>query len=292
MILIVGASGFIGNELYAFLKKNKIDIKATYCKNDSNLLDNEKLYFDLKNGDFSEIFKLNDLTHVFLCHGISNIERCKIESDLSYSINVENTINLLQHLKQFGVTPVYFSTNMVYDGIKQNPTELDCPEPITEYGRQKSILEQYIINTYDKYIILRLTKVFGIEKGDQTLFTGWLDKLMKNEKIYATSDTFISPVFIMDVLKVIGILMNGNHYGIYNIGGDNTMSAYNFSKKLAEFCGFDSSLIQRVVNADFNFIEARPMYNSVDSTKVKMITNVDVTPYEECFKIILNNYGL
>jgi len=292
LILIVGASGYIGSNLYAFLKKNKFDIRASYCTNDRNLLENEKLYLDLKNGDFSEISKLNDLKHVFLCHGISNIERCKIESDLSYTVNVANTINFLQYLKRLDVIPIYFSSNMVYNGKKQNPTELDYPEPITEYGKQKLIVEQYIKNTFNRYIILRLTKVFGIETGDQTLFTGWLDKLVKNEKIYAAGDIFISPVFIMDVLKVIENLMNGNHYGIYNLGGDKTMSVYNFSKKLAEFCGGDLSLIQQVANTDFNFIEARPRYNSVDSTKVKRTTNVYMTSYEECFRVILNNYGI
>lgn len=292
LILIVGASGFIGGKLYAFLKKNKFDIRATYCTNDSNLLENEKIYLDLRNGDFSEIFKLNDLTHVILCHGISNIERCKIESDLSYTVNVTNTINLLKGLEKLDIVPVYFSTNMVYNGKTQNATELDNPDPTTEYGRQKLIVEQYIKNTFDKYIILRLTKVFGIERGDQTLFTGWLDKLVKNEKIYVANDIFISPVFIMDILKVTMNLMNGNHCGIYNFGGYKTMSSYNFSEKLAEFCGFDLSLIQKVANADFNFIEARPMYNIVDSTKVKITTNVDITSYEECFWVIFNNYGI
>lgn len=292
MILIVGASGFIGNKLYAFLKKNKFDVRATYCTNDCNLLENEKIYLDLKNGDFSEIFKFNELTHVFFCHGISNIERCKIESDLSYTVNVTNTINFMKYLQKLDVVPIYFSTNMVYIGKKQNPTELDYPEPITEYGKQKLIVEQHIKNTFNKYIILRSTKVFGVEKGDQTLFTGWLDKLAKNEKIYAADDIFISPIFIMDILKITMILMDGNHYGIYNLGGKNTLSIYNFSKTFAEFCGFDLSLIQKVTNKDFNFIEARPMYNSVDSTKVKRTTNVDLTSYEDCFGVILNNYGI
>lgn len=292
MILIVGASGFIGSKLYAYMKKKGFDIKATYCTNDSNLLENEKLYLDLNDGDFNEISKLGELTHVFLCHGISNVERCKIESDLSYTVNVTNTINLLKFLAKLNVIPIYFSTNMVYNGKKRNPDELEEPEPITEYGRQKLIMEQYIKNIFNKYIILRLTKVFGIEKGDQTLFTGWLDKLIKNEKIYAADDVFISPVFIMDVLKVIEILMNGNHSGIYNLGGNDIKSIYDFSRELAEFCGFDISLIQQVSIDKLDFIEVRPKYNSIDSTKVKRVTNMGLTSYKECFRLMLNNYEI
>lgn len=292
MILIVGASGFIGGKLYAYTEKKGFDIKATYCTNVSNLSENEKLYMDLNDGDFNEISKLGELTHVFLCHGISNVERCKIDSDLAYTLNVTNTINFLKFLARLNVIPIYFSTNMVYNGKKKNPTELDHTEPITEYGKQRLIVEQYIKNTFNKYIILRLTKVFGSEKGDQTLFTAWLDKLLKNETIYTAGDVFISPIFIIDVLKITEILMKGNHYGIYNLGGNNTMSIYNFSKKFVEYCKLDLSLIQQVSIKEFNFMETRPKYNSVDSTKVKRITNVDFSSYENCFGLILNNYGI
>lgn len=290
MFLIIGASGFIGNKLYLDLKRRGLDVKGTYHTDASNL--SGGLYLDLLNGNFEEVLKLKELTHIILCHGISNIESCKKDTELSHRINVTNTIGLLNHLKGSGIVTIYFSTSMVYDGEKKYPDETEKPNPLNEYGRQKLSVEHYIKETFDKYIILRLTKVFGVERSDKTLFTSWLDKLMNKERIYTADDIFISPVFIMDVIRVVDALVNGSHYGVYNIGGEDIMSIYAFSISLAEFFRYDTNRIQHMSIKDFNFTEKRPKFNSVDPTKVKETTNVALTPYKRCFRLMANNYEI
>lgn len=293
-ILIIGASGFIGSKIYSYLKQKGMKVQGTYHANANNMWsENDKIYLNLNSNDFSEISKLNlkEINYVILCHGISNIDQCKTDSTVSYRVNVQNTVKILNLFRNSNLVPIYLSTNMVYSGNKCNHTEHDQPHPNTEYGKQKLEVENSIKSMFENNIILRLTKVFGVEKSDGTLFTHWIDKLRDNEKIYAASDVFISPVFIMDVLTAVESLIKNQHFGTYNLGGNATLSTYEFAKKIANYFEYSSNVINKVKIRSSSLIEKRSKYNSVNSKKIRQIMDNDLTSYEVCFEIIKRNYG-
>jgi dTDP-4-dehydrorhamnose reductase len=291
MLLVIGASGFIGNKLYSHFKGKGLEVKGTYYSGIFQGAERDGIYLDLGNPDFSNILALKELTHIFFCNGVTSIDECKINRDSAYKINVTNTIKLLDSYRQTDVLPVYLSTDMVYSGTRKNYTESDIPAPLTEYGKQKLEVENYIAKQFSKYIILRLTKVYGVEKGDQTLFTSWLDSLMGHKNISSASDMFISPVYVTDVLQTLNALITGKHYGIFNLGGQETGTRYEFSRRLAEFFGYDSSLIEKKSVKDFKFIEPRPLYSSLSSAKTTAATGIKLTPIEDCLELIGENYN-
>ena len=286
MFLIVGASGFIGNKLYNYFKSKGLEVKGTYYSRTFEGAERDGIDLNLGNPDFSNILGLNDLTHIFFCHGVTNIDECKMNRDSSYKINVTNTIKLLESFRHTDVVPIYLSTDMVYSGTQKNSTESDMPAPVTEYGRQKVQVENYITTQFSKYIILRLSKVYSIEKGDQTLFTSWLDSLMERKTILAAADIFISPIYVMDVVHALDGLVTGKHYGIFNLGGQETATRYEFSRRLAKFFNYDLSLIEEKSVNDFNFIEPRPLYSSLSSAKTIEATGIKLTSLEDCFKLM------
>jgi dTDP-4-dehydrorhamnose reductase len=291
MILVIGASGFIGNKLYSYFTSKGLDIRGTYHSKTFEAAEKDGIYLDLGNPDFSNILDLKDLTHIFFCNGVTNIDECKINRNSSYKINVTNTIKLLESFKHIHVIPIYLSTDMIYSGTKKEFTEYDIPTPHTEYGRQKLEVENYITTQFSNYIILRLTKVYGIEKGDQTLFTSWLDSLIEHKTIFVTDDNFISPIYIMDVINTLDCLLTRKQYGTFNLGGHETATRYEFSKRLAEFFMYDLSLIERKSISEFKFIEQRPLYSSLSSSKTIEATGIELTLMEDCFKAMKENYN-
>lgn len=289
MLLVIGASGFIGNKLYNYFKSKGLDVKGTYHSKTFEGAERDGIYLDLSNPDFSNILDLKNLTHVFFCQGVTNIDQCKINRNSSYKINVTNTIKLLKSFIYTTVVPIYLSTDMVYSGTPKNSTESDTLAPPTEYGKQKVEVENYITTQFSKYIILRLSKVYGIEKGDQTLFTSWLDSLMKHKTILSADDVFISPIYVIDVVHALDSLVTGKHYGIFNLGGDETATRYEFSQILARFFNYDLSLIEKKSINDFKFIEPRPLYSSLSSSRIIEATGIKLTSLEDCFKLIEKN---
>ncbi len=125
MFLVIGASGFIGAKLYKHFKNKGLDVKGTYYSRTFEGAERDGIYLDLGNPDFSNILALKDLTHIFFCNGITNIDECKINRSSSYKINVANTIKLLDSFRH--AVPIYLSTDMVYSGTPKNPTESDIP---------------------------------------------------------------------------------------------------------------------------------------------------------------------
>lgn len=293
MILITGASGFIGNKLYHFFKCKEKNVKGTFCTNTGNIISGDRIYLNIADDKYDDVLGLNDLSHVILSHGISNIEKCGMEPGASRRINVLNTIGLLNALKQVNrdIVPVFFSTSMIYTGNSEYPDESDEPAPLTQYGKQKYEIEQYIMGNFGKYIILRLTKVYDVKQGDGTIFTSWLDSLRGNVTIRAASDIFISPVFADDVTRALCLLIENNHSGIYNLGGDYISSPYDLAGRLADYFHLDPGLINRVSIGDFHFKEPRPKYNSVDPGKIKKLVKFSLTDYRTAFRLIGQNYG-
>ncbi len=79
---------------------------------------------------------------------------------------------------------VFLSTSLVYAGDDVAHTEQDEPPPITEYGRQKVAVGKFINENFHNALILRLTKIFGVEKGDDTLFPAdRLDRMSSGQTI-------------------------------------------------------------------------------------------------------------
>jgi len=292
MILIIGASGFIGNKLYRYFKEGNIQVKGTYFSNGDNINEEEKIYLDLKTTDFDEINRLKALKCAIFCHGISDVDRCEKDQALSSLINVKNTLKLLQYFKDRDVIPAYISTSMIFNGINMLPSESDEPRPILEYGRQKLEVENFITANFSKYIILRLTKVFGIERQDGTIFTSWLDKLLINEDILAVRDIFISPIYVSDVTEALGFLLENQHHGVYNLGGPEVREFSYFAKKVIRSFGFGLNQLKEVPSSSFAFTQSRPHFNSLDSKKIMKCSGLNLTALDKCFAKIGVNYGI
>lgn len=266
-------------------------MQGTYFPDNKNIDADDAVYLDLEKGEFDRNATAGPVKYVVLCHGISSVDRCKLESDKTRKVNVKNTVNYLKTFDPKGTVPLMLSTSMVYNGNDSSPVEDDNPAPIVEYGRQKLEVERFIEERFPRCIILRLTKVFGVQKNDGTIFTSWLDRFEKRETVLAADDLFISPIYINDVMAVLLALMDKELSGKYNLGGRRVESIYWFCKQVAARFSVPENLVRRVAADDLGFVETRPKYNSLCSEKVLAATEAKLTDYEKSFDLMAKNYG-
>lgn len=293
LYLIVGASGFIGKKIYSNLKMGSEDVHGTYYPNLAKNSSDNMILLDLNKKDsFDAINK--KYNYVIFSHGISKIEHCEQEKETTYNLNVLNTINLLKHLKNLNneIIPVYLSTNMVYGWGKRDPVESDATFPETEYGRQKLEVEKHIFKEFDRHIILRLTRVYGVEKGDKTIFTSMMDDLLRNISVVVADKIFISPVYVEDVVGVIKSMVKNNIFGTFNLGGDYTDSIYNFAKNMAKYFNLNSELIKIADIRSKIFGGRKEIFNTVDNKKIKSAIGAIFISPKEAFKMIEKNYNI
>jgi dTDP-4-dehydrorhamnose reductase len=284
IFLIIGGSGFIGENLYKNFSKLNKPIYATYTSNFEKFETNKHYFkFNIFDQDFNFFNKFKNLKYVFLCYGVSKVSVCEENKEFTEKINVFLTIKLLKKIKELNLIPIYFSTSLVYDGKKKFYTEVCIPNPILEYGKQKLEIERYIETNFDKYFIFRLTKIYGVTYNDNTLFTNWHNKLINNKEIFIPDDLLISPLLIDDLIKIIQFLIKFNYYGLYNVSGQTSLEMFDFALLFSKYFNFDSTKIKKCLN-----VIPYPKYNALDCSKIKKIMPITYTSYEKSFEMFKN----
>ena len=164
---VVGASGYIGSHLLRRYRTEFPNCVGTSFRHNQPGLHT----FDLRKPDVA-VLQLAETDHeaVVIASAAPNVAWCESHVDESYVLNVEGTLNLIKQLSKTSIKTIFFSTDYVFDGIsKEKYIDSEETNPITEYGRQKAIVEREIPNLTDNYLICRLSKVYGTTRKDKTL---------------------------------------------------------------------------------------------------------------------------
>ena len=133
------------------------------------------------------------------------------------------TVSKLSNLKL-----IHISTDHLFSGKKKGKySEKSLCKPVNYYGKTKLSGEK-ILKDYEKSLILR-TNFFGsLSKKNNSFANKILSRIKLNKKVYLWDDIFFTPVFLIDLIKIINLLINKNIYGIYNISSNNKISKYDF----------------------------------------------------------------
>lgn len=278
MKLVIGASSYIGKNIYNFFLKEG-EVIGTYNRNAREGLS----YFNLENPNLEALnIDLKSVSHAIICSSITKPDDCKRDEVNSYKINVKGTKELIQQLFQRGIIPVFFSSEYVFDGAKGNYTELDKTCPNTVYGVQKREIENLLLQTEKESLILRLSKVFGLEREDRTILTSTINQLKRNEKIKCAADQIFCPTYIGDLVNALELALNKKLNGLYNLASPEYFSRYELSRLLKSELRLDSGEIIPCSTRDFNFLETRPLDTSLNVEKFILETGFEFTKMKDC----------
>ena len=81
-----------------------------------------------------------------------------------YAVNVTGTQNIAEACKKLDCKMIYISTDYVFNGQGTEPWRADCREyaPLNYYGQTKLEGELAVSEILDKYFIVRIAWVFGL----------------------------------------------------------------------------------------------------------------------------------
>ena len=204
-------------------------------------------------------------------------------------------INVLSRLKEWAIKPIFFSTDAVFNGTNGGYSELDKAEPVMVYGKQKLTVEEYIRSNFDKYLIFRIAKTFGINKKDRNvIFPKWIDSFNNQSKIKCAYDCRISPIYIDDIAETINQLLNTDNTGTYHLGGPNSYTLLELFEMLyREFRKYSSKKVA-LIPIQFNDFddceEWWPLDCSLNSDKLTKLINHDFMTVEEACSLAIRNY--
>ncbi len=284
-ILVIGASGLLGSNIYKYFNLRYKNVIGTYCNHNVNI---EMIKYDMNYDNIEEINvllneKLED-KHAIICAGETKIDMCKEKVNMLYKTNVLSTISLIEKLELLNYHIIFCSSDNIYDGNKGDYIETDIPNPINEYGKMKAAVEEYILKECKNICVIRISKIIGCVHFKKDMLIEWKNKALQKEEISCIKDNYLTPVYIEDVVKCIEIIINKSLLGIYNICGNEKYSRVELCKLFLNKLRLNTKVIERRLE-EFNFNDKRPLDTSMCNKKFIRNTGYKFRDFEE---IILN----
>lgn len=185
------------------------------------------------------------------------------------AINAGGTQNIANVCKELDCKMVYLSTDYVFDGQGEQPWLPDCKDykPLNVYGETKLEGELAVANTLDKYFIVRISWVFGLNGKN---FIKTMVNLGKtHDTLRVVCDQIGTPTYTLDLARLLVDMIETEKYGYYhatNEGG--YISWYDFACEIFRQAGMDTKVIP-VTTAEYGLSKAaRPFNSRLDKRKL------------------------
>jgi len=281
-VLITGCHGLLGQKvLKVFLKSTSAEILATAKE--------PKTFLDLKGFDYTmlDITNRSDVKNLIVYFNpdvivntaaYTNVDGCELNRELAWRVNVEGVRNLVHSARRVDAKLIHISTDYIFDGKNGPYDENAIPNPINYYGRTKLASENEIKIGGVRFAILRTNVLYGVGRNVKSNFALWLyNKLSSGEKIKVVTDQIGNPTYVDDLAFAILKVVEFDKEGIYNVGGKDFVSRYDFALKLAEIFSFDHELIIPVKTSELNQVAPRPLKSGLITLKAE--AELGLKPY-------------
>ncbi len=283
-IIVIGASGFVGSHILSHVRGQGHAAVGTWCNSKRDGL----LRFDMLNDSIEtavgkSFLKSEGGASGVICSAISKIDRCFSEKELSHKVNVEHTIRLLEEMTQLGIRPVFLSTDNVFDGSRGGYSEEDTPNPVNEYGRQKSVVERYVLENVPKALVLRLSKIVGSDPREQHMFSDWYQSVRQGRMILCIREQTFSPTCAGDVARGTLEGIRRNLTGLYHLVNPEVYSREELARDFLEVCGLDTDVVTKPVE-EFGFLDKRALRTSLDGGRFERATGMSFTPMRDVMR--------
>jgi len=269
-LLKVGASERDSLELSC---ADRIDSPATTCP-----------AYTLDLGDPSTIGKVLDKSRpdlVILTAAMTNVDLCETKPSMAQRINADGAVEVGRVCKKNDSTLIFISTDYIFDGREGDYSESDHPEPINEYGRSKLAGEQGLQTLDMELAIVRTSILYGAHTHTYN-FGRWLyEGLSSGEVVNIVTDQYGSPTLADRLARALFRLWDQRKFDLFHICGDERVSRYDFSVRLAEKIGLDPSRINPITTPELDQKAQRPRDSSLNITKAKRMLGIDFMGMDE-----------
>ena len=185
------------------------------------------------------------------------------------AVNAGGTENIALVCKKLNCKMVYLSTDYVFDGQGETPWDPDCKDykPMNVYGQTKLEGELAVSGNLDKYFIVRIAWVFGV--NGKNFIKTMLNVGKTHDTVRVVKDQIGTPTYTYDLARLLIDMIETDKYGYYhatNEGG--YISWYDFTCEIYRQAGYDTKVIP-VTTEEYGMSKAaRPFNSRLDKSKL------------------------
>lgn len=186
-----------------------------------------------------------------------------------HAINADGTQNIADVCKKLNCKMIYISTDYVFDGQGSEPWLPDCNDykPLNVYGQTKLEGELAVSNTLDKYFIVRIAWVFGL--NGKNFIKTMLNVGKKYDAVRVVNDQIGTPTYTYDLARLLVDMGETEKYGYYHVTNEGGyISWYDFTCEIFKQAGYATNVIP-VSTEEYGLSKAaRPFNSRLDKSKL------------------------
>ena len=184
-------------------------------------------------------------------------------------VNAAGTENIALACKKLDCKMVYLSTDYVFDGQGTEAWQPDCKDykPLNVYGQTKLEGELAVSSNLEKYFIVRIAWVFGV--NGKNFIKTMLNLGKTHDHLRVVNDQIGTPTYTYDLARLLVDMIETDKYGYYhatNEGG--YISWYDFACEIFRQAGYPTKVIP-VTTQEYGLSKAKRPFNSrLDKSKL------------------------
>ena len=256
-VLVTGITGQLGFDVMAELKRRNIEAVGAARKD-----------FDLTDkANIEKFLKSNRPDAVIHCAAYTAVDKAEDESELAMQVNGQATEVIAKVCKDIDAKMIYISTDYVFPGTGDSPYEVDDPKnPPNAYGRSKLAGEEAVLKLLDKYFIVRISWVFGINGKN---FVKTMLRLSETkDKLTVVNDQIGSPTYTADLAPLLVDMVQTDKYGIYHATNEGFCSWAEFAAEIFRQVGAETEVIP-IHSSEYPTKAIRPLNSRLSKQKLE-----------------------
>jgi nucleoside-diphosphate-sugar epimerase len=249
-VLIIGGCGYVGSQLFSYLKANSYNTTSV----DLELFNNPNIPNIKENFNNLSIDFLSQFTDIILLAGHSSVKMCESNMIGCFKNNVDYFVNLLPKISK-NQKLIYASSSSVYGNINRNIVDEECQEYLAGsfYDLSKSEIDHYARLFNDvEYYGLRFGTVNGFSPNirNDVMINAMTNSARKQKEVNISNPMVKRPILdIKDLCRAVECIINNGTFdvrGIYNLASFNS-NVETIGRQVAD-----------ILSAKVNFIDKNP----------------------------------
>lgn len=214
------------------------------------------------------VIKEAHVDKVVHCAAWTAVDLAEEKEDICRKVNAYGTENIAKVCKELDIPMIYFSTDYVFDGQGERPWEPDDPvvKPLNVYGQTKYEGEQAVEKYLDKYYIVRIAWVFGI--NGKNFIKTMLNLGKTRDTLTIVSDQIGTPTYTYDLAKLVVDMCEKEAYGKYHVTNEGGYISWaDFANEIFRQSGMQVNVIP-VTTAEYGAKAIRPFNSRLEKSKL------------------------
>lgn len=256
-VLVTGVKGQLGYDVVNELEKRGHTAIGTDVE-EMDITDAENV---------REVLNAEQPDAVIHCAAYTAVDAAEDNVELCRKINAEGTENIAKACKELGCKLLYVSTDYVFNGEGEHPWEPDDErEPLNVYGQTKYEGELAVEKYVEKFFIVRIAWVFGV--NGKNFIKTMLRLGEDHDELTVVADQIGSPTYTYDLARLLVDMIGSDKYGRYHATNEGLCSWYDFAVEIFRQAGMNVR-VRPVTSEEYPAKAKRPHNSRMDKDKLE-----------------------